>query len=444
MKLELFSYIDDVMALYDYHRLELVEINKELKRYFAQKLDKDDKLININTRIKSQNSLREKIIRRNYYVKYPNPVEGFEQIPDLIGLRIECRFIKDEEQIYKKIIEDFRIYCGDGMYASKKNKKIRLNLDDPQPQSLNNGFKIFKLDGEFFTGERTYLFELQIKSLVNVFWGEIDHKILYKNYNYMVTADFFKDIMSSIIDNLTMVDRQLMILYNHVKNLDASVNISAENQLKTLLSKILHDVFTQKIYEELGLFMNLKTITDVVVNFLFMKLAKNKDLTYGENFISLINRINQASDCEMNLEEPISFMKEPKYYDSFSKSIGEILLKNLNRDLEWNLFFKIIGLINGTTYSENFTEFVIFVRYEYTLSLLELFENLNISQEEKDNIENKLLTLVVQSFENNPSLSNLMDKSLNKFNSLVCQSRKTDIKEKDEIINLFLKNYNFN
>lgn len=444
MKLELFSYIDDVMALYDYHRLELVEINKELKRYFAQKLDKDDKLININTRIKSQNSLREKIIRRNYYVKYPNPVEGFEQIPDLIGLRIECRFIKDEEQIYKKIIEDFRIYCGDGMYASKKNKKIRLNLDDPQPQSLNNGFKIFKLDGEFFTGERTYLFELQIKSLVNVFWGEIDHKILYKNYNYMVTADFFKDIMSSIIDNLTMVDRQLMILYNHVKNLDASVNISAENQLKTLLSKILHDVFTQKIYDELGLFMNLKTITDVVVNFLFMKSAKNKDLTYGENFISLINRINQASDCEMNLEEPISFMKEPKYYDSFSKGIGEILLKNLNRDLEWNLFFKIIGLINGTTYSENFTEFVIFVRYEYTLSLLELFENLNISQEEKDNIENKLLTLVVQSFENNPSLSNLMDKSLNKFNSLVCQSRKTDIKEKDEIINLFLKNYNFN
>lgn len=227
MKLELFSYIDDVMALYDYHRLELVEINKELKRYFAQKLDKDDKLININTRIKSQNSLREKIIRRNYYVKYPNPVEGFEQIPDLIGLRIECRFIKDEEQIYKKIIEDFRIYCGDGMYASKKNKKIRLNLDDPQPQSLNNGFKIFKLDGEFFTGERTYLFELQIKSLVNVFWGEIDHKILYKNYNYMVTADFFKDIMSSIIDNLTMVDRQLMILYNHVKNLGSCTNARA-------------------------------------------------------------------------------------------------------------------------------------------------------------------------------------------------------------------------
>lgn len=444
MKLELFNYIDDVMAIYDFHRLELVEINKELKRYFSNKLSGNDEFINIFTRIKSQESLREKLIRRNYFIKYPNPADGFKHIPDLIGLRIECRFIKDEEQIYKKIIEDFRIYTGNGMYASKINNKIRLNLDDPQPQSLNNGFKIFKLDGEFFTGERTYLFELQIKSLVNVFWGEIDHKILYKNYNYMVTADFFKDIMNSIIDNLTMVDKQLMILYDHVRNLDASVNISAEKQLKTLLSKILHDVFTQKIYDELGLLMNLKTITDVVVNFLFMKSIKNKDLTYGENFISLINRINLASDCEMNIEEPIELKKNPKYYDSFSKGIGEILYANMNKDLEWNLFFKIICLINEASYSENFTEFLIFVRYEYTLSLLLLFDELDIEEEKKDELESELFAIVVDSFEKNPSIHFLMDKSLNIFNEFVCKAKKLELKSEDEIIKLFRETYKFN
>ncbi len=443
MKLELFNYIDDVMAIYDFHRLELVEINKELKRYFTNKLQKNDEFINIFTRIKSQDSLKEKIIRRNYFVKYPNPGDGFNQIPDLIGLRIECRFIKDEEQIYKKIIEDFRLYTGGGMYASKLNKKIRLNLDDPQPQSLNNGFKIFKLDGEFFTGEKTFLFELQIKSLVNVFWGEIDHKILYKNYNYMVTADFFKDIMNSIIDNLTMVDRQLMILYDHVRNLDASVNISAENQLKTLLSKILHDVFTQKIYDELGLMMNLKTITDVVVNFLFMKSIKNKDLTYGENFISLINRINLTSDCDMNIEDPIELKKEPKYYDSFSKGIGEILYANVNKDLEWNLFFKIISLINEASYSENFTEFLIFVRYEYTISLLRLFDEMGIDEDKKDYLESELLLLVVTGFKENPSIHFLMDKSLNMFNDFVCNAKRLETKDEQEIIKNFKDTYKY-
>lgn len=444
MKLELFNYIDDVMAIYDFHRLELVEINKELKRYFNNKLQKNDEFINIFTRIKSQDSLKEKIIRRNYFVKYPNPADGFNQIPDLIGLRIECRFIKDEEQIYKKIIEDFRIYTGGGMYASKLNKKIRLNLDDPQPQSLNNGFKIFKLDGEFFTGERTFLFELQIKSLVNVFWGEIDHKILYKNYNYVVTADFFKDIMNSIIGNLTMVDRQLMLLYDHVRNLDASVNISAEIQLKTLLSKILHDVFTQKIYDELGLMMNLKTITDVVVNFLFMKSIKNKDLTYGENFISLINRINLTSNCDMNIEEPIKLKKEPKYYDSFSKGIGEILYANMNKDLEWNLFFKIISLINEASYSENFTEFLIFVRYEYTITLLKLFDEIGIDEDRKDYIESELLGFIVKAFKENPSIDFLMDKSITMFNDFVCNAKRLETKDEDKIIEIFKDTYKYN
>lgn len=444
MKLELFNYIDDVMAIYDFHRLELVEINKELKRYFNNKLQKNDEFINIFTRIKSKDSLKEKIIRRNYFVKYPNPADGFNQIPDLIGLRIECRFIKDEEQIYKKIIEDFRLYTGGGMYASKLNKKIRLNLDDPQPQSLNNGFKIFKLDGEFFTGERTFLFELQIKSLVNVFWGEIDHKILYKNYNYVVTADFFKDIMNSIIDNLTMVDRQLMLLYDHVRNLDASVNISAEIQLKTLLSKILHDVFTQKIYDELGLMMNLKTITDVVVNFLFMKSIKNKDLTYGENFISLINRINLTSNCDMNIEEPIELKKEPKYYDSFSKGIGEILYVNMNKDLEWNLFFKIISLINEASYSENFTEFLIFVRYEYTISLLKLFDEMGIDEDRKDYIESELLGFIVEAFKENPSLDFLMGKSLTMLNDFVCDAKRLETKDEEKIIEFFKDTYKYN
>ena len=235
MKLELFKYIDDVLDLFEYHRQELVSINKEVRNYFSDVLKDDERALNLSTRIKTPQSLREKLIRRNYYIKYPTPFEGFKKVPDLIGLRIECRFIKDEKEIYQKIIDEFRIYCGKGYYASNINKNIRLNLEDIQPQVLNNGFKIYKLDGLYKNSKTSYSFELQIKSLVNLFWGEIDHKILYKNYNYMIVEDFFRDIMHSIIDNLFMVDKQLMILYDHVKKQDASEIISAESQLNTLL-----------------------------------------------------------------------------------------------------------------------------------------------------------------------------------------------------------------
>ena len=268
---------------------------------------------------------------------------------------------------YKKIIEDFTIKADRGYYKSNKNKKIRLKLDDPQPQTLANGFTMYKLDGEYDTGSFIYCFELQIKSFVNVFWGEIDHKLLYKNYNYIITEGFFREIMNSINDNLKMIDKQLMILYDHVKKQDASEIISAESQLKTLLSKILHDIFTKKIHDELGLFINIKAITDVVVDFLFMKSSKNKDLSYGENFIDLINKINSVTGKDLNIEEYIVCEKEPKYYDSFSKGATEVLARVINNDLDWNILFKIIRLITQESYGEIFTEFSL-----YSVALISL------------------------------------------------------------------------
>lgn len=443
MKLELFKYIDDVLDLFEYHRQELVSINKEVRNYFSDVLKDDERALNLSTRIKTPQSLREKLIRRNYYIKYPTPFEGFKKVPDLIGLRIECRFIKDEKEIYQKIIDEFRIYCGKGYYASNINKNIRLNLEDIQPQVLNNGFKIYKLDGLYKNSKTSYSFELQIKSLVNLFWGEIDHKILYKNYNYMIVEDFFRDIMHSIIDNLFMVDKQLMILYDHVTNSDASGKDPAEKQLKVLLSKIIHDVFINKIYGELGFVFNIKVSTDIIVEFIFMKLKKNKDNSYGEDFISLINRINEISTLDMNLEEYINVDEKPKFYDSFTRNIGNLILASLNKDFEWNIFFKIITTIDKESDNQIFEDFIHFVRYQYTLLILNLFENFDLSEDDKRDIENFILNLVIDKFKNNTTLEFLMVKSINKINFILESLKFSEIEGKEDLIELFKKEYKF-
>lgn len=443
MKLELFKYIDDVLDLFEYHRQELVSINKEVRNYFSDVLKDDERALNLSTRIKTPQSLREKLIRRNYYIKYPTPFEGFKKVPDLIGLRIECRFIKDEKEIYQKIIDEFRIYCGNGYYASNINKNIRLNLEDIQPQVLNNGFKIYKLDGLYKNSKTSYSFELQIKSLVNLFWGEIDHKILYKNYNYMIVEDFFRDIMNSIIDNLFMVDKQLMILYDHVTNSDASGKDPAEKQLKVLLSKIIHDVFINKIYGELGFVFNIKASTDIIVEFIFMKLKKNKDNSYGEDFISLINRINEISTLDMNLEEYINVDEKPKFYDSFTRNIGNLILASLNKDFEWNIFFKIITTIDKESDNQIFEDFIHFVRYQYTLLILKLFENFDLSEDDKRDIENFILNLVIDKFKNNTTLEFLMVKSINKINFILESLKFSEIERKEDLKELFKKEYKF-
>lgn len=443
MKLELFKYIEDVLDLFEYHRQELVSVNKELKNYFNDVLKDDERALNLSTRIKTPDSLREKLIRRNYYIKYPKPSEGFKKVPDLIGLRIECRFIKDEEEIYKKIIDGFRIYCGNGYYTSHNNKNLSLNLKDEQPQVLNNGFKIYKLDGIYKTPTSEYSFELQIKSLVNLFWGEIDHKILYKNYNYMIIEDFFRDIMNSIIDNLFMVDKQLMILYDHVSNSDASAKEPAEKQLKILLSKIIHDVFINKIYGELGFVFNIKISTDVIVDFIFMKLKKNKDNSYGEDFISLINRINEIAKMDMNLEEYINIDKKPKFYDSFTRDVGNLILESLNKDFEWNIFFKILTSIDDESDNEIFEDFIHFVRYQYTLLILEIFEKYKFNKGEEAALESFILNLVIDNFKGHTTLEFLMVKSLNKINCIIDKLKLANINSSEDIKELFKKEYKF-
>ena len=186
----------------------------------------------------------------------------------------------------------FDIKCENGFYTNPLNSNIMLQLDEKQPQKQKNGFEIYKIDGKYCKDGTCINFELQIKSLVNVFWGEIDHRILYKNFNYMLTEDFFRDIMSSIKDNLSMIDRQLMLVYNHLNGMDASNSLTKKVQLQALLSKIIHDIYIVKIRQEIGFVVDFKKSTDVIVNYIFMKGGPEESENYSVNFLRILNRLN--------------------------------------------------------------------------------------------------------------------------------------------------------
>lgn len=49
--------------------------------------------------------------------------------------------------------------------------------------------------------------------------------------------------MYSIKDTLTMVDSQLMVVYNKLYNLEEDEDVAKLNQLKKFVSKIIHDIF---------------------------------------------------------------------------------------------------------------------------------------------------------------------------------------------------------
>jgi len=258
MKLELFDFIDETLELIEQRRESINKVAAALEKFFTDSFFINDHFLNVSYRIKSPESLREKILRHNLYLKFQTPENLLSNLSDLIGFRIECRFIEDENKIYEDIVNLFKIELEDGYYTNPLNSNIMLDLKTKQPQKQKNGFEIYKIDGKYVKDDISVNFELQIKSLVNIFWGEIDHRILYKNYNYMLTEDFFRDIMSSIKDNLSMIDRQLMLVYNHLRGMDSSNSLTNKAQLQALLSKIIHDIYIVKLKKELGFVIYFK------------------------------------------------------------------------------------------------------------------------------------------------------------------------------------------
>ena len=419
MKLELFDFVDETLNLIEEKKESIEKVADSLEKFFTDSFFINDHFLNVNYRIKSPESLREKILRHNFYIRYETPENLLNNLSDLIGFRIECRFIEDEDRIYKDIVSLFNIKVDDGFYINPLNSNIMLQLDEKQPQIQKNGFQIYKIDGKYCKGNININFELQIKALVNVFWGEIDHKILYKNFNYMLTEDFFRDIMCSIKDSLSMIDRQLMLVHDHLSGMDASNSTTKKIQLQSLLSKIIHDIYIVKIRQEIGFVVDFKKSTDVIVNYIFMKGGHEESENYSSNFIRVLNRLNDLAKNDISFNRYIDFEREPFFNDEFTRKIGSSILAIINKDFRWNLFFRIIFEIEEGNNAEDFEGFMIFVRYRFHETIMLLLEGKEIEEIEKGQIVDCILDNIGTVFCKDLDVDFLSDCSITSLNQKI-------------------------
>lgn len=150
LKLELFNKIDDTLHLLKIKKEDYQQIRKEIKYILLDILDHNNEMImDISSRVKSAESLREKIIRNRLYLKYETDQDILDHLSDLIGLKIECRFIDEEEKVFQILKNYFTIAVNDGYYCSKKYPYLKLELESKQPQMQRNGFTIYRIDGYY-------------------------------------------------------------------------------------------------------------------------------------------------------------------------------------------------------------------------------------------------------------------------------------------------------
>lgn len=383
MDISIFSFIDEMIDYIDSKEQFIRETDEILFNFFKELLKEDDNLLNITHRVKTKDSIREKFLRNNYTNRIKRREEIFDVLPDLVGIRLECRFNGDEKNLYRLLKKLFNNQEEEtGYYYFEEDPRILLEMDVEQPQTQKNGFSIYKVDGMFRDGDRFIRFELQIKSMVNIFWGEIDHRILYKNSSYMITEDFIREIMYSIRNNLTTIDKQLSIVYKSLEEHQANEWESTKIQLKNIVSKVIHDTYSKKTLEKTNIIFDLRSMSNLITDYIFTQLDIEKEYDFEKSVIELMNRVNSMVEKETKIGERLDI--DPEYTVERAHYFGDHLRKVINMDFNWNLCFHILFDISLLKPSDEFVNFVEYIVYIVNNSIQEGVEKFDFSQEKED------------------------------------------------------------
>ena len=420
MKLEIFDFVDDSLKILDKFSPELVTLSSELENFYKKYLSESDYFLNVSSRIKSPMSLKEKILRNNYYLMFSDAEAFFFELSDLIGIRLECRFIEDEEKLYQAIKRIFCLQRPDGYYYNEEFPNILLNLTDKQPQIQKNGFEIYRLDGIIIGESATFHYELQLKSLVNMFWGEIEHKILYKNYNYMPIEDFYRDIMSSIKGNITMIDRQLMILHDHLNDMNSYDSQSRKKQFETMISKAIYELYSIKIKKKLGFVVDFRNICDLITDYLLKKDRQYQNIEYPQMITKIMARFNEIISNQLDFDEYLYFEREVTFEGEFESKIGKAVYKAINKDFRWNMLFRIIFDIEVGNNAEDFEGFIKYIKNRFYYPLMEDLNFLEaLSKDDKKYIIDETLLMISDCFLSSLSIDFIDNENILNINSWI-------------------------
>lgn len=163
-----------------------------------------DNVFSVQGRVKEAETFAEKLFRKNYIWSWDvtdNIEENQETIrrnlPDLIGVRVNCYFAANEVRLYNR-------------FQQTQGEVADMVLDFEEGTEQANKLPIDKFSG-LYRGR--YHFEVQIKSIVHNVWGEVEHKTVYKNPTFDGYIDKKREITQALYSVLQASDKELLSIF---------------------------------------------------------------------------------------------------------------------------------------------------------------------------------------------------------------------------------------
>ena len=150
------NHYEDLKKVKDKILNDISDIEKDIKKVKGM-----DPIEHINSRIKSEESMKEKCVRKGLPV---NEDSALNKIHDAIGIRVVCAFLDDVYDIKDALIarEDYTVI---------QEKDYIRNV---KPSGYRSYHLILKTDG--------YYCEIQLRTIAQDSWAALEHHIKYKKH----------------------------------------------------------------------------------------------------------------------------------------------------------------------------------------------------------------------------------------------------------------------
>lgn len=239
----------ELAAIYLDHEKNLISL-QSLANTVSQMLQRNIYVTSTRTRVKDPFRLLDKILRkRGNEGKNINYENYKETISDLAGVRVLHVLKTEWRYIHKSIIETFKLHNDSVPIAYLS----RADEDKWSPMYKDNGcncfvnstkdYKSVHYDIEIGLTKIKTRLEIQVRTLNEEAWGELDHKINYPNPATKVVGDFIKaaNMLSSTADefsqHIILVNEQLTSMADSQTSLQTQNN-EALHEIETLMSNL--------------------------------------------------------------------------------------------------------------------------------------------------------------------------------------------------------------
>lgn len=380
----------------------------------------------LTSRIKSVNSLKEKIKRNRLDNEQNKNSSVFDILEDCIGIRIICKKNCDESKINNILIKNTENLRNVNHIIFKEDLSL-------QPGYQKNGHEIYRVK---CTYKDSIQFELQIKSLSNLFWGEMEHPLIYKNNKYIIKQNYYKKEMDSIFKELHGIDYKLEYMENSMMNEDLSTLL---DEKKDITRRLLYLNIKDSLYNIQGEYLNNNHIYEAVTNMIFKPYKEKRSSTIDSNtyynniMLDSLNFILNTKKMNIDFNRfSTNILTEFKYdTDEIKDCIIEKIKKVENG---WWYAIILTALIN---YDNNLSETTTISEINSTIIKNNIFKNI---EEIIDIIISRILSPVTDLPSNqkniNPLLK-LINKNLIKIMSDERFLAFTDIKIASEMGSLY-------